>query len=223
MSGQENKTKQEQAEQELTVWERLQKARMEMKPEQSGQLTISGNRVRYSTIDDLYKAVTDALAKQDLWLSTHLADKAVRVRIVDVKTGQAEDLLDYPCVLTGKDVKKDAGTWTSCKRYAITSAFNLSSGDEGGSEQAAAREAERQQRGFVSRQRFASASDSSLTHIRAALAAAGVSVPAEQRETVSRLIGRQITGNLGSANLTPAEVDKILDELGKAGDHDASR
>ena len=51
----------------------------------------------------------------------------------------------------------------------------------------------------------------------AALAAAGVNVPAEQRETVSRLIGRQITGNLGSANLTPAEVDRVLDELGKAG------
>lgn len=227
MSGQENTTEQqqnglEQAAQEhagsdLTVWERLQKARMEMKPEQSGQMMISGNRVRYSTIDDLYKAVTDALAKQDLWLSTHLANNAVRVRVVDVKTGLAEDLLDYPCVLTGKDVKKDAGTWTSCKRYAITSAFNLASGDEGGSEQAAAREEERQQRGFVSRQRFASASDSSLTRIREALVAAGVDVPDEQRETVSRLIGRQITGNLGSANLTPAEVDRVLDELGKAG------
>ncbi|QIG78207.1 hypothetical protein BIBE0010001c01_00021 [Bifidobacterium phage BigBern1] len=211
MSGQESRTV------DRTVWERLQEARKKMKPERSGHMSIKGNRIAYSTIDDLYKTVTDALAGQGLWLNTPLKENAVHVQVVDVQTGKAEDLLAYPCVLTGQDVKKDAGTWTSCKRYAITSAFNLASGDEGGSEQLAAREEERQQRGFVSRNRFASAPESALTRIRAALVAAGVNVPNEQRATVSGLIGRQITGNLESANLTPAEVDRILDQLSKTG------
>lgn len=217
MSGQESRTM------GRTVWERLQEARKKMKPERSGHMSIKGNRIAYSTIDDLYKTVTDALAGQGLWLNTPLKESAVHVQVVDVQTGKAEDLLAYPCVLTGQDVKKDAGTWTSCKRYAITSAFNLASGDEGGSEQLAAREEERQQRGFVSRNRFASAPESALTRIRAALVAAGVNVPGEQRARVSGLIGRQITGNLESANLTPAEVDRILDQLSKTGGQDASR
>lgn len=217
MSGQESRTM------GRTVWERLQEARKKMKPERSGHMSIKGNRIAYSTIDDLYKTVTDALADQGLWLNTPLKENAVHVQVVDVQTGKAEDLLAYPCVLTGQDVKKDAGTWTSCKRYAITSAFNLASGDEGGSEQLAAREEERQQRGFVSRNRFASAPESALTRIRAALVAAGVNVPGEQRTTVSGLIGRQITGNLESANLTPAEVDRILDQLSKTGGQDAAR
>lgn len=216
MNGQESRTM------GRTVWERLQEARKKMKPERSGHMSIKGNRIAYSTIDDLYKTVTDALADQGLWLNTPLKENAVHVQVVDVQTGKAEDLLAYPCVLTGQDVKKDAGTWTSCKRYAITSAFNLASGDEGGSEQLAAREEERQQRGFVSRSRFASAPESALTRIRAALVAAGVNVPGEQRATVSGLIGRQITGNLESANLTPAEVDRILDQLSKTGGQDAS-
>lgn len=217
MSGQESRTV------DRTVWQRLQEARKKMKPERSGHMSIKGNRIAYSTIDDLYKTVTDALAGQGLWLNTPLKENAVHVQVVDVQTGKAEDLLAYPCVLTGQDVKKDAGTWTSCKRYAITSAFNLASGDEGGSEQLAAREEERQQHGFVSRSRFASAPESALTRIRAALVASGVNVPGEQRATVSGLIGRQITGNLESANLTPAEVDRILDQLSKTGGQDVSR
>lgn len=215
MSGQENKPA------EATVWERIQNARSEMSLEKSGHMDIKGNRVQYATIDDLYKSVNNALGKQGLWLSTPLIDNAVHVRVVDVKTGKGEDLLAYPCVLTGQDVKKDAGTWTSCKRYAITSAFNLASGDEGGSEQMAVKEEERAQRGFVGRQRFRGVPDQELTRIRAALVKAGVGHPDEQRRRVSAIIGRPVTGRLSDAHLTPAEADKLLATLGKAGGPDA--
>ena len=215
MSGQENKPA------EGTVWERIQNARREMSLEKSGQMVIKGSRIRYATIDDLYKSVNSALGKQDLWLSTPLIDNAVHVRVVDVKTGKGEDLLAYPCVLTGQDVKKDAGTWTSCKRYAITSAFNLASGDEGGSEQMAVKEEERAQRGFVGRQRFRGVPDQELTRIRAALVKAGVNQPDEQRRRVSAIIGRPVTGRLSDARLTPAEADKLLATLDQAGDPDA--
>lgn len=211
MSGQENKPA------EGTVWERIQNARREMSLEKSGQMVIKGSRIRYATIDDLYKSVNSALGKQDLWLSTPLIDNAVHVRVVDVKTGKGEDLLAYPCVLTGQDVKKDAGTWTSCKRYAITSAFNLASGDEGGSEQMAVKEEERAQRGFVGRQRFRGVPDQELTRIRAALVKAGVTHPDEQRRRVSAIIGRPVTGRLSDARLTPAEADKLLATLGETG------
>lgn len=207
---------------EGTVWERIQNARKEMSLEKSGQMDIRGNRVKYATIDDLYKSVNNALGKQDLWLSTPLIDNAVHVRVVDVKTGEGEDLLAYPCVLTGQDVKKDAGTWTSCKRYAITSAFNLASGDEGGSEQMAVKEEERAQRGFVGRQRFRGVPDQELTRIRAALVKAGVGHPDEQRRRVSAIIGRPVTGRLSDAHLTPAEAEKLLTTLGEAGGPDAS-
>lgn len=216
MSGQGNKPA------EGTVWERIQNARREMSLEKSGQMVIKGSRIRYATIDDLYKSVNSALGKQDLWLSTPLIDNAVHVRVVDVKTGKGEDLLAYPCVLTGQDVKKDAGTWTSCKRYAITSAFNLASGDEGGSEQMAVKEEERAQRGFVGRQRFRGVPDQELTRIRAALVKAGVNQPDEQRRRVSAIIGRPVTGRLSDARLTPAEADKLLAILGEAGGLDAS-
>lgn len=211
MSGQENKPA------EGTVWERIQNARREMSLEKSGQMVIKGSRIRYATIDDLYKSVNSALGKQGLWLSTPLIDNAVHVRVVDVKTGKGEDLLAYPCVLTGQDVKKDAGTWTSCKRYAITSAFNLASGDEGGSEQMAVKEEERAQRGFVGRQRFRGVPDQELTRIRAALVKAGVTHPDEQRHRVSAIIGRPVTGRLSDARLTPAEADKLLATLGETG------
>lgn len=206
---------------EGTVWERIQNARKEMSLDKSGQMVIKGNRVQYATIDDLYKSVNSALGKQDLWLSTPLIDNAVHVRVVDVKTGKGEDLLAYPCVLTGQDVKKDAGTWTSCKRYAITSAFNLASGDEGGSEQMAVKEEERAQRGFVGRQRFRGVPDQELTRIRAALVKAGVEHPDEQRQRVSAIIGRPVTGRLSDAHLTPAEAEKLLTTLGEASDHEA--
>lgn len=216
MSGQENKPA------EGTVWERIQNARREMSLEKSGQMVIKGSRIRYATIDDLYKSVNSALGKQDLWLSTPLIDNAVHVRVVDVKTGKGEDLLAYPCVLTGQDVKKDAGTWTSCKRYAITSAFNLASGDEGDSEQMAVKEEERAQRGFVGRQRFRGVPDQELTRIRAALVKAGITHPDEQRRRVSAIIGRPVTGRLSDARLTPAEADKLLATLGETGGLDAS-
>lgn len=206
-----------------TVWERIQNARQDMSLEKSGHMDIRGNRVQYATIDDLYKSVNSALGKQDLWLSTPLIDNAVHVRVVDVKTGKGEDLLAYPCVLTGQDVKKDAGTWTSCKRYAITSAFNLASGDEGGSEQAAVKEEERAQRGFVGRQRFRGVPDAELTQIRAALVKAGITHPDEQRQRVSVIIGRPVTGRLSDAHLTPAEAEKLLMTLGEAGGPDAGR
>lgn len=206
---------------ECTVWERIQNARKEMSLDKSGQMDIRGNRVKYATIDDLYKSVNNALGKQDLWLSTPLIDNAVHVRVVDVKTGEGEDLLAYPCVLTGQDVKKDAGTWTSCKRYAITSAFNLASGDEGGSEQMAVKEEERAQRGFVGRQRFRGVPDQELTRIRAALVKAGVNQPDEQRQVVSAIIGRPVAGRLSDAHLTPAEAEKLLTTLGETGGLDA--
>lgn len=206
---------------EGTVWERIQRARENMSITKSGKMRLGGSSIEYATIDDLYKAVNSALDSQDLWLSTPLIDNAVHVRVVDVKTGKGEDLLAYPCVLTGQDVKKDAGTWTSCKRYAITSAFNLASGDEGGSEQMAVKEEERAQRGFVGRQRFRGVPDQELTRIRAALVKAGVNQPDEQRQRVSAIIGRPVTGRLSDAHLTPAEAEKLLTTLGETGGLDA--
>lgn len=199
--------------QQETIWSRISAARDDMRLAKSGGMRLGGNTIQYATIDDLYKTVTRALAKQDLWLNTPLENNAVHVRVVDVHTGENQELLAYPCVLTGKDAKADAGMWTSCKRYAITSAFNLASGDEGGTEQAAARQEERQQRGFVGRSRFRGVPDAKLTEIRGLLVKQGITDPQQQRDTVGQIIGRQVQGKLSDANLTPAEADRLTDEL----------
>ncbi|RBP98479.1 hypothetical protein CRD60_01025 [Bifidobacterium aemilianum] len=198
---------------EGSVWARIAKARESMSLEKSGGMTLGGDRIQYATIDDLYKTVSNALMGQDLWLNTPLEGDRVHVRVVDVRTGESQELLSYPCVLTGRDVKADAGMWTSCKRYAITSAFNLASGDEGGTEQAAARQEERQTRGFVAKRRFQGVPAAKLTEIRGLLVRTGVTDPKAQRETVGSIIGREVQGRLDDANLTPAEADRLVEEL----------
>ncbi len=197
-----------------TVWQRLADARKHMSLEKSGSMKLGGSKIGYATIDDLYSTITRSLTEQDLWLNTPLEDNRVHVRVIDVRDGQSLELLSYPCVLTGRDVKADAGMWTSCKRYALTSAFNLASGDESDAERTLAKEEQRRQLGFVRKSRYASVSESTLTDIRALLVESGVTNPNDQRERVSSIINRPIAR---LSDLTSqAEADKVVDALSSA-------
>lgn len=194
-----------------TIWQRLSQARRGMRIEKKGSMRIGGNKIEYATIDDLYATINNALSEQGLWLNTPLSDNLVHIRVIDVNDGEALELLSYPCVLTGRDVKADAGMWTSCKRYALTSAFNLASGDESGAEQTAARGEERRSLGFARQSRFTSVPESKVTMIRALLVQSGIEDPLEQRGKVEAIIGRKIERLDGLRS--NAEADRIIEEL----------
>lgn len=196
---------------ELTVWQRLASARESMILVRKGSMKIGGNKIDYSTIDDLYECISGALIKQDLWLNTPLVDNAVHVNVVDTLSGEILELLSYPCALTGRDTKADAGMWTSCKRYALTSAFNLAAGDESDAERDAEKQEERRARGFNRKSRYESVPDVKITRIRALLVEQGFTTGGEQRKQISKIINEPIE-HLSDLN-SEAQADKIIDVL----------
>lgn len=198
---------------EKTIWARISEARKDMRLNKSGKMRIGGNGIEYATIDDLYSTLTRALAKHDLWLLTPLEDGHVLVKVVDVLDGQSVELLRYPCVLSGRDVKEDSGKWTSCKRYALTSAFNLASGDESSAEQTAVKQEERRSIGYARQSRYKGVPESTITEIRALLVQSGAADPNAQRTAVERIINRKIEGRLSDAGLTQAEAGKLVEAL----------
>ena len=198
---------------EQTIWARISEARKDMRLNKSGRMRIGGNGIQYATIDDLYSTLTRALSKHDLWLLTPLEDGQVLVKVVDVLDGSSVELLRYPCVLSGRDVKEDSGKWTSCKRYALTSAFNLASGDESSAEQSAVKQEERRSIGYARQSRYKGVPESKVTEIRALLVQSGAVDPHEQRAAVERVIHRKVEGRLSDAGLTPAEAQALVEAL----------
>lgn len=198
---------------ELTIWKRLSEARKNMRLNKTGNMRLGGSRIDYATIDDLYSSINKELTKHDLWLNTPLDENRVHIRVIDVNTGESIELLSYPCVLTGRDVKADAGMWTSCKRYALTSAFNLAAGDESGAEEDAVKQEERRSIGYARQSRFKGVPESKLTDIRALLVEANITTPAEQKARVVDIINRDV---VHLSDITPAEAEKVIDELNKA-------
>jgi hypothetical protein len=195
---------------ELTIWKRLSEARKSMRLNKTGNMRLGGNKIDYATIDDLYSSINKELTKHDLWLNTPLDENRVHIRVIDVNTGESIELLSYPCVLTGRDVKADAGMWTSCKRYALTSAFNLAAGDESGAEDDAVKQEERRATGYVRQQRYRGVPESKITGIRALLVQSGVTDPNGQRERIVSIINHPISR---LNEITPAEADRILEVI----------
>jgi hypothetical protein len=199
------------SDEQQTVYARIIKARESMKLKPSGNMKIKTTNITYSTIDDLCAVLVKELSKQDLWLNVTLEDNAVHVNVIDGHTDLKTELFAYPCVLGGRDTKLDAGHFTSCKRYALTTAFNLAAGDEAAMERSEEQTQTREKLGYMPQQRNRQIPPMQLTEIRARLVASGFLNPQQQQEKISGIIGQPIQHM--NELTSQAQVDRILEEL----------